>query len=633
MYETLEKEQDTRRDENQDEMLENYENEEETESVGDINEGPTQEQIEKLLDEMEKSALFIAQMKKNNPDGLQSRSKGEKKECSAKSINSPFRERDDEKKEAPRRRKRSNAIHRSNIETEKKSTNEKENSSSPEKIEDKQDEKENEEKNEKQESVKKEKTVPFAIRSMEKIRASVIAAKENNTFEEVLTYKKKDSVFSLLKKAFGKNTDEDEEEKEEKTVEQTELEENFRAMLIDALKRKNVEEVKELITAKIGQGKRMKFLLAAVELICKQFGGEKNKKSEFGASLLEKIASLGNSIGTAISNVQGGIKSIQGTIKSIKEMVQESGKNILSDGIVKGADHLLKKTSDVAILAEGANIVFNVVQTAIGNVLPIIGSVINIAINGVKAIIKAYEAVKAFINESKAAKKVRQIIENGRLTKFIKEKKSALFKRMSSGFDEKQMKARRDELRAEMKTRELCRAEQEELENLEHYLMYKKLGSDNKKRGIRSVTIVGEKLAGIGAEIAAIVGVATEGVGTAVGAGIKVAIKGEQVSRKVYNTVKKLGRDYVPEKISVFNKDKSTDNKMKEYYATAYTLYNRIGALPPYESDNSAVEQLYKDREDDLKLANCSVFKLAKKHDEGFEQARDYLISRMRKRE
>ena len=480
--------------------------------------------------------------------------------------------------------------------------------------------------------------------SLLKIRSIVIEAKEKGDFDSQLTYKKEKGFFEKLKgnpsstmQEVGKNiksgvtsslkerfTSKFGETVKSSTEKLGELN-GYREKLQEALSNNDIETVKLLIQSKMGESKPLNFIMKAVEWVCKTFGGEKGDSVSKGLGILEKIGFYGGPIGTGIKTIQSGYESVKKVYTLFKNR-HENSNNVQE--VSKVVSESLESVSEVVDSVKGTLEKLDVFKSVFTSVLPIIGSAIQIGANAASIIVKVYDAIKAFNLRDQSANLVDSFATKGSLSKFMVEKSGIFSKYMK--IDKKSVQTRSDELNLKKQVSELSQEEMDEHEDLKGFLLYKHLKSHNKKRGVRSVILIGEKLVSIGAEIASIVGVATQGVGTAVGTAMKAAVTVEQVARKAYNVTKQLGRDYMPEKINFFDKDKSTEQKARAYYQNTYTILDRIGKLPMY-LDHEDIKGQYELRQLDLKLANCNVTSLAQK--EKLEDIRDFLINSMKQRE
>lgn len=484
-------------------------------------------------------------------------------------------------------------------------------------------------------------------KSLMAIRDKVAPAISDGSFKTALTYVKKEDFFSRLKKA-PKSTlkqtasslqDKASEKTKEKLTddlgetiggiaETAEKIADFRENLHEALANGNFDQVKALILQKAGETAPAKFIMNAVEWVCKKFAGKKESDLARGVEILENISLVFGPIG-------GGIKTLQKTYKSVKiayELFKKRHETTTDEkvsGVGEAVTNALEAASEGVQTISGLLDKFDFVKSIIGTAVPIIGSAISIAVNGVSIIIKAYQAIKAFVLKSKASEVAKSFVGKASLTKFFSEK-SNLFRKYQS-FDEKAAKAKRDELKLNMQNGNLTKEETTEYEDLESYLLYQNLKSYNRKRGVRAVIHIGEKLINTGAEIANIVGVATQGVGVAVGTGMKAAVTIGQIGRKVYNTTKQFARDHLSSHIGLFNKDKTTTEKNKTYYDNAYAILRRIGGLPNYKNEDAEIKAQYEQSHKDLELANCSVYRLSEEN--SMDKIRDFLIKCMKKRE
>jgi hypothetical protein len=372
-----------------------------------------------------------------------------------------------------------------------------------------------------------------------------------------------------------------------------------------------------------------------VEAVQKTFSGVANMV-DYSAKVSGKEDGVGDSSAVAgyAGSVGDGIAAIKSAffaVKKIFELFRENaGEKGLTDGekFRGGMEVLNQGLQSAQSAVKTVKSILEVLELGTGNLAKVVPG-IGIAISAVKITIQVYDMIQSNVSRMQMTDIKRDFKEKYKAnTKVVVDKSSNWFG-AKSGTDKKELAKRKAELEAKPVPTPL---EKEELSDIKEYELALEMKYINQKRLTRAGISLGLEMLSMAGDIATL-----SGAGAAAGVSMKAIAGGAKVGMSVARRVKQYGRDKAAQAPadsawrSVFNADKSSQNKHDKRNKDVDVIFSMVRNLPEY-TDDEAVQKQYQRVEIFIQASGCSTKELYKLNGD-VEKQRELLMESMKKRE
>lgn len=357
-----------------------------------------------------------------------------------------------------------------------------------------------------------------------------------------------------------------------------------------------------------------------------------------GVGKSDAVSGWSGSVGEAIDSVKSTFNAVLHIVKLVDKALGKEGasKREVADSLMASASNLMQgaysgvKTAKAILKIVDTSGAHKAASTALGTAIPAIG----IAVSAIKITIKAYDIVKAELNnhQMRKLKKDTKFKENNVDKDYFKKRSIKLFGKTlhsSVATDTDKLRARRKELEGNTSRTE---DEEKELKGIIEYEFYHELQQINRKRTKRAGLQIAFEMVSIAGDVATL-----SGAGAMVGAPLKAVASGLSVTTLIARKAKQYGRDraaqagawWITKKM--FDGEKSSEEKFKLRARHADTILKMIADLPEYD-DSDPVQQQYKNVENVVRAAGCDPKALYRLNGD-IEKQRELLIKALAERE
>jgi hypothetical protein len=335
------------------------------------------------------------------------------------------------------------------------------------------------------------------------------------------------------------------------------------------------------------------------------------------------VSDWSGSVGDAFNAVKSAFFAVKDIYDLMKKVFSDEGAT-LDEAVQGGAATIQHMLETAQSSVEAAKSIYDIIGKSAGNLSQAIPG-LSIAVSGISITLKVYNMIKAYMS-----KKEMDGIE--------KESESQLRTKYPAFFDNGKLKKkalddRYDELNG--KRQNLNDKEKEELQAIEDYQLSSEMNAINRKRLVRGGIQIGLEMMNIAGDIATL-----SGAGATVGIPLKAVASGVGASMSIFRRIKQAGRDRAAKaekegKSSVFrtifNAEKSTENKQAKRIRQANMILEMIAELPDYSQDEKTIKQ-YERVQKYITATGTSLHELFRLNGK-LDKQRELLVKNMAARE